>query len=107
MADSGLKSEYDVIVVGTGLTECILSGIFSVEGKSVLHIDKNSYYGGESASVDLDHFWKTYRWTPEQREKEAEWQAAVQKIDSEEEAKIRASKKEHSGSLDGYQAVDR
>lgn len=107
MADSGLKNEYDVIVVGTGLSECILSGILSVEGKSVLHIDKNPYYGGESASVDLDHFWKSNKWTPEQRAKEAEWQAAVQKIDSEEEAKTRAYKKEHGGSLEGYQAVDR
>lgn len=46
-----MNEEYDVIVLGTGLTECILSGILSVEGKKVLHMDKNSYYGGESASL--------------------------------------------------------
>ncbi|KAI5783880.1 GDP dissociation inhibitor [Peziza echinospora] len=107
MDDSGLKEEYDVIVVGTGLTECILSGIFSVEGKAVLHIDRNWYYGGESASLDLDHFWKTYRWTPEQKAKDAEYQAACAKIDNEEEAKIRAYKKANNNSLDGYNAVDR
>ena len=44
---------YDIIVLGTGLTECILSGIFSVEGKKVLHMDRNDYYGGESASLNL------------------------------------------------------
>lgn len=31
--------------------ECILSGLMSQNGKKVLHIDKNSYYGGESASI--------------------------------------------------------
>ena len=31
--------------------ECILSGMLSVSGKKVLHIDRNKYYGGESASI--------------------------------------------------------
>jgi Rab GDP dissociation inhibitor len=44
---------YDVIVLGTGLTECILSGLLSVDGKKVLHMDRNDYYGGESASLNL------------------------------------------------------
>ncbi|KJE91178.1 rab GDP dissociation inhibitor beta [Capsaspora owczarzaki ATCC 30864] len=43
--------EFDVIVVGTGLKECILSGLLSVAGKKVLHMDRNDYYGGESASI--------------------------------------------------------
>jgi len=38
-------------VLGTGLTECILSGMLSVSGKKVLHMDRNKYYGGESASL--------------------------------------------------------
>ncbi len=55
---------YDVVVCGTGLKvsfstsalsahskECILSGILSVSGKKVLHIDRNDYYGGASASL--------------------------------------------------------
>ena len=42
-----------VIVLGTGLTECILSGLLSVEGKKVLHMDRNDYYGGGSASLNL------------------------------------------------------
>jgi RAB protein geranylgeranyltransferase component A len=42
-----------VIVLGTGLTECVLSGLLSVEGKKVLHIDRNDYYGGDSASLNL------------------------------------------------------
>ena len=31
--------------------ECILSGIMSVKGKKVLHMDRNPYYGAESASI--------------------------------------------------------
>ena len=33
------------------LQECILSGLLSVSGKKVLHIDRNKYYGAESASI--------------------------------------------------------
>ncbi|XP_060068592.1 rab GDP dissociation inhibitor beta-like [Ylistrum balloti] len=42
---------YDVIVLGTGLKECILSGLMSRDSKKVLHMDRNKYYGGESASL--------------------------------------------------------
>lgn len=47
------NSSSQVIVLGTGLTECILSGLLSVEGKKVLHMDRNDYYGGDSASLNL------------------------------------------------------
>lgn len=46
-----MDEDYDVIVLGTGLKECILSGMLSVSGKKVLHMDRNKYYGGESASI--------------------------------------------------------
>jgi len=46
-----MDEEYDCIVLGTGLTECVLSGMLSVSGKKVLHMDRNKYYGGESASL--------------------------------------------------------
>jgi len=45
--------EYDAIVVGTGLKECVISGLLSVKGKRVLQIDRNGYYGGEGASLNL------------------------------------------------------
>ena len=87
--------KYDAIILGTGLKECILSGLLSVKGKKVsyihsvclvavlkspnssqasnqfaavltagrnlfflrrsqvLHLDRNSYYGGECASLNL------------------------------------------------------
>ncbi|XP_017281856.1 rab GDP dissociation inhibitor beta [Kryptolebias marmoratus] len=56
-----MNEEYDVIVLGTGLTECILSGIMSVKGLKVLHMDRNSYYGGESASITpLEDLYKRF-----------------------------------------------
>uniref|UniRef100_UPI00358EFE23 rab GDP dissociation inhibitor beta-like n=1 Tax=Myxine glutinosa TaxID=7769 RepID=UPI00358EFE23 len=56
-----MDEEYDVVVLGTGLTECILSGILSVNGKKVLHMERNSYYGGESASITpLDELYKRF-----------------------------------------------
>ncbi|WRX14672.1 GDP dissociation inhibitor - like 2 [Theobroma cacao] len=51
-----MDEEYDVIVLGTGLKECILSGLLSVDGLKVLHMDRNDYYGGESTSLNLMQF---------------------------------------------------
>ncbi|KAF8745136.1 hypothetical protein AX14_010596 [Amanita brunnescens Koide BX004] len=56
-----MDEEYDVIVLGTGLTECILSGLLSVEGKKVLHMDRNDYYGGDSASLNLTQLYSKFR----------------------------------------------
>ncbi|XP_019173160.1 PREDICTED: guanosine nucleotide diphosphate dissociation inhibitor At5g09550-like [Ipomoea nil] len=64
-----MDEEYDVIVLGTGLKECIISGLLSVDGLKVLHMDKNDYYGGESSSLSLIQLWKRFRGTdqpPEQ-----------------------------------------
>ncbi|XP_034542566.1 rab GDP dissociation inhibitor beta [Notolabrus celidotus] len=53
--------EYDIIVLGTGLKECVLSALLSQSGKKVLHIDKNPYYGGESASISpLEQLFKMF-----------------------------------------------
>ncbi|CAA3003668.1 guanosine nucleotide diphosphate dissociation inhibitor 2, partial [Olea europaea subsp. europaea] len=56
-----MDEEYDVIVLGTGLKECILSGLLSVDGLKVLHMDRNDYYGGESTSLYLVQLWKRFR----------------------------------------------
>jgi len=56
-----MDEEYDAIILGTGLKECILSGVLSVEGKKVLHMDRNSYYGGESASLNLNQLLEKFK----------------------------------------------
>ena len=53
--------EYDAIVMGTGLTECILSGLLSVKGKRVLQVDRNGYYGSDTASLTLPTLFEKFR----------------------------------------------
>lgn len=56
-----MNEEYDVIVLGTGLKECILSGLLSTKGKKVLHLDRNGYYGAETASLNLTNLYQMFR----------------------------------------------
>lgn len=56
-----MDEEYDVIVCGTGLKECILSGLLSTSGKKVLHLDRNSHYGAECASLNMSTLWEKFR----------------------------------------------
>lgn len=44
---------YDVVICGTGLKECILSGLLSTNSRKVLHLDRHNYYGGDTASLTL------------------------------------------------------
>ena len=53
--------EYDAIIMGTGLTECIIAGLLSVQGKRVLHIDRNNYYGADTASLSLINLFQKFR----------------------------------------------
>ncbi|KAI3871512.1 hypothetical protein MKW98_011567 [Papaver atlanticum] len=49
-------SVFDLIVVGTGLPESIIAAAASVAGKTVLHVDSNSFYGSGFSSFSLDDF---------------------------------------------------
>lgn len=53
--------EYDAIVLGTGLKECVISGLLSVKGKRVLQIDRNGYYGSEGASLNLTTLFEKFQ----------------------------------------------
>ncbi len=46
VSDRIAKCEWFILTIEKGLTECVLSGLLSVEGKKVLHIDRQDYYGG-------------------------------------------------------------
>ncbi|XP_057574461.1 rab proteins geranylgeranyltransferase component A 1 isoform X1 [Hippopotamus amphibius kiboko] len=52
MADN-LPSEFDVVVIGTGLPESIIAAACSRSGQRVLHVDSRSYYGGNWASFSF------------------------------------------------------
>lgn len=53
-------TEYDVIIMGTGVTESILSGVLSMEGRKVLHIDRNPFYGDAGASLNVTSLWSRF-----------------------------------------------
>jgi len=65
-----MDEEYDVIILGTGLKECILSGLLSVAKKKVLHLDRNDYYGAESASLNLKQLFKKFDETDEKMDEQ-------------------------------------
>lgn len=52
MADK-LPTEFDVVIIGTGLPESILAAACSRSGQRVLHVDSRSYYGGNWASFSF------------------------------------------------------
>ncbi|XP_077278479.1 rab escort protein isoform X2 [Temnothorax americanus] len=52
--EDDLPTEYDVVVVGTGMTESIVAAAASRIGKRVLHLDSNEYYGGLWATFNFD-----------------------------------------------------
>ncbi|KAI0052654.1 FAD/NAD(P)-binding domain-containing protein [Auriscalpium vulgare] len=45
---------FDVLVLGTGLTESITAAALSKAGFKVVHLDVNPYYGADEASLTLD-----------------------------------------------------
>jgi len=55
-----MDEEYDAIILGTGLKECVLSGLLSVSGRKVLHMDRNGYYGGDCASMYLEQLFEHF-----------------------------------------------
>ena len=57
-----MDEQYEYIVLGTGLKECVLSGLLSVSGKKVLHMDRNNYYGGDCTSMNpLEDLFKKFK----------------------------------------------
>lgn len=45
--------DYDVTIVGTGLTSSILAASLSTAGRSVLHLDPQPFYGSTSATLTV------------------------------------------------------
>ena len=48
-----LPSSFDVVVVGTGLTESLVAAAAARAGKTVLHLDTNPFYGARNATFNL------------------------------------------------------
>ncbi|XP_063169769.1 rab proteins geranylgeranyltransferase component A 1 [Candoia aspera] len=65
MADH-LPSEFDVVVIGTGLPESIIAAACARNGQQVLHVDSRNYYGGNWASFSFSGL---LSWIKENQEK--------------------------------------
>ncbi|KAF9335126.1 hypothetical protein BG006_000796 [Podila minutissima] len=48
--DSLETTVFDAIILGTGFTQTIVAAALARAGKTVLHLDENDYYGGESGA---------------------------------------------------------
>ncbi|BAT99877.1 Rab escort protein [Vigna angularis] len=47
---------FDLIIVGTGLSESVVAAAASAAGKTILHLDPNSFYGSHFASLSFLDF---------------------------------------------------
>ncbi|KNG50110.1 rab geranylgeranyl transferase escort protein [Stemphylium lycopersici] len=47
------NTEWDVLIVGTGLQQSLLALALSRSDKKILHVDENDYYGGAEAAFSL------------------------------------------------------
>ncbi|KAG8513233.1 Rab proteins geranylgeranyltransferase component A 2 [Galemys pyrenaicus] len=95
MADC-LPTEFDVVVIGTGLPESILAAACSRNGQRVLHIDSKSYYGGNWASFSFSGL---LSWLDEYKQNSdlgGESTAAWQDLIHETEVAIALSRKDET-----------
>ncbi|XP_057677428.1 rab proteins geranylgeranyltransferase component A 1 [Corythoichthys intestinalis] len=69
MAAEDLPSEFDVVIVGTGLTESVVAAACSRAGQRVLHLDTRSYYASGWASFTFNALvsWIDERQSQEER----------------------------------------
>jgi RAB protein geranylgeranyltransferase component A len=51
--ESLTETQWDVTISGTGIPQSLLALALSRSGKKVLHVDKNSVYGGPDAALSL------------------------------------------------------
>ena len=53
MAETLEKTDYDVVIVGTGIVESMVAAAMACEGKTVLHVDLRHFYGATSGSLTI------------------------------------------------------
>lgn len=51
-----LAREFDVVIIGTGPAESMISGALSMNKKTVINFDKNSLYGGCRRTFNINEF---------------------------------------------------
>ncbi|EHB09987.1 Rab proteins geranylgeranyltransferase component A 2 [Heterocephalus glaber] len=95
MADN-LPTEFDVVIIGTGLPESILAAACSRSGHRVLHVDSRSYYGGNWASFSFSGLLSWLKEYQQNGDTEEETAAAWQDLIHETEEAIALCKKDET-----------
>uniref|UniRef100_A0A3B3DAD5 Rab proteins geranylgeranyltransferase component A n=1 Tax=Oryzias melastigma TaxID=30732 RepID=A0A3B3DAD5_ORYME len=75
MAAEDLPSEFDVVILGTGLTESVVAAACSRVGQRVLHLDRRSYYAANWASFTFNAL---LTWIQEQQVSSCLWVSTQQ-----------------------------
>ena len=58
------ESHFDIVVIGTGLTQSIAAAALSKAGFRVAHIDEKAYYGGDEATLSMHEFIRQFPSSP-------------------------------------------
>lgn len=95
MADK-LPTEFDVVIIGTGLPESILAAACSRSGQRVLHVDSRSYYGGNWASFSFTGLLSWLKDSQQTRDSEEGVAATWQDLIHETEDAIALCKKDET-----------
>lgn len=95
MADK-LPTEFDVVIIGTGLPESILAAACSRSGQRVLHMDSRSYYGGNWASFSFSGLLSWLKEHQQDSDVEEESTATWQDLIHETEEAIALCKKDET-----------
>ncbi|GJJ07809.1 hypothetical protein Clacol_002014 [Clathrus columnatus] len=61
-----METHFDVLILGTGLTQSITAAALSKAGHTVAHIDLENYYGGDQASLTQEELIDWYKKRPSQ-----------------------------------------
>ncbi|XP_047463527.1 rab proteins geranylgeranyltransferase component A 1 [Mugil cephalus] len=80
MAAEDLPSEFDVVILGTGLAESVVAAACSRVGQRVLHLDRRSYYAANWASFTFNGLltWIQQQQEEPQDQERRDWSSLVE-----------------------------
>ncbi|KAM4545402.1 rab proteins geranylgeranyltransferase component A 1 [Odontesthes bonariensis] len=81
MAAEDLPSEFDVVILGTGLQESVVAAACSRVGQRVLHLDRRSYYAANWASFTFNGLltWIQQQQEESQPDEAPDWSSLLEK----------------------------
>lgn len=55
-----MDETYDVVVLGTNVTQSLITALLSIQGLNVLQVDRNNFYGGQEANLNWQQLCKWF-----------------------------------------------